>query len=103
MSKAREPDTAYHAARLRPQRTLAKLFANGRSQAVRLPKSFRMQGQAVLISRDGERIILEPLAAGPFDEVAWLAKVRAIASRSRPGGSRATLADILADMRDEAR
>ncbi|MHB8253505.1 MAG: antitoxin [Acidiferrobacter sp.] len=39
----------------------AKLFLNGRSQAVRLPKAFRFEGQAeVLIERDGDRVILRP-------------------------------------------
>ncbi len=39
----------------------AKLFQNGRSQAVRLPKAFRFEGMAeVLIERDGERVILSP-------------------------------------------
>jgi antitoxin VapB len=37
----------------------AKLFQNGRSQAVRLPKEFRFEGESeVFIARDGERIIL---------------------------------------------
>ncbi len=39
----------------------AKLFANGRSQAVRLPKEFRLPGREVLIRRDGTRIVLQPL------------------------------------------
>lgn len=39
----------------------AKVFQNGRSQAVRLPKAFRIQGTEVKISRDGSRIILEPI------------------------------------------
>ena len=39
----------------------AKLFTNGRSQAVRLPKAFRFEGVSeVLIERDGDRIILRP-------------------------------------------
>lgn len=39
----------------------AKLFMNGGSQAVRLPKSYRFEGQdEVVISRDGRRVILEP-------------------------------------------
>ncbi len=39
----------------------AKLFLNGRSQAVRLPKAFRFDGVSeVFIERDGERIILSP-------------------------------------------
>ncbi len=46
----------------------AKLFDNGRSQAVRLPKEFRMPGKEVLIRRDGNRIILEPVEAS-FDSL----------------------------------
>lgn len=39
----------------------AKLFLNGRSQAVRLPKAFRFEGiTEVLIERDGDRVILSP-------------------------------------------
>lgn len=39
----------------------AKLFLNGRSQAVRLPKAFRFTGVTeVSIERDGERVILSP-------------------------------------------
>lgn len=39
----------------------AKLFKNGNSQAVRLPKEFRMAGDRVKISKKGKQIILEPL------------------------------------------
>ena len=39
----------------------AKLFMHGRSQAVRLPKEFRMPGKEVRVSRDGDRVILEPV------------------------------------------
>lgn len=39
----------------------AKLFLNGRSQAVRLPKAFRFEGLTeVYIQRDGDRVILSP-------------------------------------------
>jgi len=41
--------------------SIAKLFLNGRSQAVRLPKEFRMPGKAVNISHDGNKVILEPI------------------------------------------
>ena len=41
----------------------AKIFQNGRSQAIRLPKAFRLSGTEVKISREGNRIILEPLDA----------------------------------------
>jgi antitoxin VapB len=49
----------------------AKLFANGRSQAVRLPKEFRLPGTEVLIRREGDRIILEPLPDTPRDAKGW--------------------------------
>jgi antitoxin VapB len=38
----------------------AKLFKNGQSQAVRLPKEFRMVGIEVYIKKQGEAIILLP-------------------------------------------
>ena len=38
----------------------AKLFRNGGSQAVRLPKEFRFDGPGeVLVRREGRRVILE--------------------------------------------
>lgn len=38
----------------------AKLFKTGGSQAVRLPRAYRFQGQTeVLIKREGRRVILE--------------------------------------------
>lgn len=42
-------------------RVTAKLFKNGSSQAVRLPRAFRLPGKEVAIHREGDRIILEPL------------------------------------------
>jgi antitoxin VapB len=38
----------------------AKLFRTGGSQAVRLPKEFRLEGSEVYVLREGERIILLP-------------------------------------------
>ncbi len=38
----------------------AKLFQNGRSQAVRLPKEFRMRGKEVKISKEGNKITYIP-------------------------------------------
>jgi len=41
----------------------AKLFANGRSQAVRLPKEFRFEGSEVRIRRGfNGAVVLEPIA-----------------------------------------
>jgi antitoxin VapB len=59
----------------------AKLFKNGRSQAVRLPREFRFEGTEVAIRRDpatGE-VVLAPAQAEPgisFDE--WFALYDAI-------------------------
>lgn len=39
----------------------AKIFQNGKSQAIRLPKEFRMEGKEVYIKREGEAIILLPI------------------------------------------
>jgi len=39
----------------------AKLFTTGGSQAVRLPKAFRFEGDEVLIRREGHAVILEPV------------------------------------------
>lgn len=38
----------------------AKLFLNGRSQAVRLPKDFQFSGNDVLIQKVGDAVILVP-------------------------------------------
>jgi len=38
----------------------AKLFQNGRSQAVRLPKEFRFSGTQVFIKRVGNTVLLIP-------------------------------------------
>jgi len=55
----------------------AKLFENGRSQAVRLPKEYRFKGDEVRISKIGEIVMLFPNneewsgfleAAGMFSE-----------------------------------
>jgi virulence-associated protein VagC len=47
----------------------AKLFQNGGSQAVRLPQSCRFPEDAteVVVRREGNRIILEPVDAWPDD------------------------------------
>jgi antitoxin VapB len=54
----------------------AKLFRNGGSQAVRIPKDFRFDGDQVIIEkRDGGLFI----RAKPVDELAWLEKLQALA------------------------
>jgi antitoxin VapB len=53
----------------------AKLFQNGSSQAVRLPREFRFKGDKVRIRRVGQSVLLEPLADDPE---AWLAELKKI-------------------------
>ena len=53
----------------------AKLFTHGRSQAVRLPKEFRLPGKEVRVSRVGNRVILEPIARSPDDVAAVFAEI----------------------------
>ena len=50
----------------------AKLFRNGRSQAVRLPREFRFEGDEVLIRQMGSGVLLEPRIA---DVQQWFAKL----------------------------
>ena len=38
----------------------AKLFKNGQSQAVRLPKEFRLEGESVFIHHLGNYVVLVP-------------------------------------------
>jgi antitoxin VapB len=50
----------------------AKIFQHGRSQAVRLPKEFRLPGTEVQVRRVGRGVLLEPINE-PFDVQAWFA------------------------------
>lgn len=51
--------------------TTAKLFRNGRSQAVRLPKEFRFEGNEVSIRREGEAVVLEPVRPQAWPDGYW--------------------------------
>jgi antitoxin VapB len=42
---------------------VAKIFTTGRSQAVRLPKQYRFDGDSVLIKRVGNAVVLLPRSA----------------------------------------
>jgi antitoxin VapB len=48
-----------------PPSRYASLFRNGRNQAVRIPKEFELGGDRVRITKDGERLILEPVIEQP--------------------------------------
>ncbi|AQR63354.1 transcriptional regulator [Brevundimonas sp. LM2] len=50
----------------------------GRSQAVRLPKAFRVEGDRVRVRREGNRIVLEPMFASTEEWLAALDQYRDI-------------------------
>ena len=52
----------------------AKLFWTGRSQAVRLPRAYRIDGDAVRIRRAGAAVVLEPLPVS----WAWLDRLQPV-------------------------
>jgi len=57
----------------------AKLFWNGRSQAVRLPKEFRFEGERVRVKRVGAGVLLEPVSAEKDETVEeWFARIDAL-------------------------
>ena len=56
---------------------IAKLFRNGRSQAVRLPREFRFEGTEVRVRRVPEGVLLESLS---FDPKEWFARMDALRS-----------------------
>ena len=57
--------------------TMARLFKNGRSQAVRLPREFRFEGDRVRVRRAGKGVLVEPM----FTDVSeWFAELDRFAS-----------------------
>ncbi len=62
-----------------PKSADAKLFWNGRSQAVRLPKEFRFAGDRVRVTRMGAGVLLEPVSnAVKETPEEWFARIDAI-------------------------
>ena len=57
--------------------TTAKLFKNGRSQAVRLPREFRFDGDRVRVRRAGRGVLVEPVVT---DVAAWFAELNRFAA-----------------------
>lgn len=54
----------------------AKLFRNGRSQAVRLPREFRFAGDRVRVRRVGRGVLVEPMFANVSEWFAELDRLR---------------------------
>ena len=47
-----------------------RLFKNGRNQAVRIPREFELPGKQVVIRKEGDRLVIEPVI--PKSLIAWL-------------------------------
>ena len=45
----------------------AKIFKNGRSQAIRLPKDFRFNGNEVFIKKTAQGVLLIPKETSPWE------------------------------------
>ncbi|MFL5286825.1 MAG: antitoxin [Rhodopila sp.] len=41
-----------------------RLFRNNRNQAIRIPVEFELPGSEAIISRDGDRLIIQPVRKG---------------------------------------
>src|ERR1039458_5222308 len=76
--------------------TNARLFWNGRSQAVRLPKEFRFEGERVRVTRMGAGILLEPVPETKKETVEeWFARIDALKGDPLfPEGRKQNLAPI---------
>jgi len=79
-----------------PKPVDAKLFWNGRSQAVRLPKEFRFEGDRVQVSRMGAGVLIEPLPPVEKETVEeWFARIDALKGDPLfPEGRKQNLAPI---------
>ena len=43
----------------------ARLFRNGRNQALRIPREFELEADEVIIYRDDDRLVVEPVPRAP--------------------------------------
>jgi len=59
-----------------PQRR-ARLFRNGRNQTLRIPREFELPGDEVIILKEGNRLILQPVPKRP-DLLALLSELEPI-------------------------
>ncbi|NCO19516.1 MAG: AbrB/MazE/SpoVT family DNA-binding domain-containing protein [Gammaproteobacteria bacterium] len=42
----------------------ARLFRNGRNQALRIPREFELEGEEAIIRKEGDRLVVEPVRKG---------------------------------------
>ncbi len=64
---------------------IAKVFTQGNSQAVRLPKEFRVEDDELLIKKSGDSIVLTPKGASRWKNLkAGMAQFRGAVERHQP-------------------
>ncbi len=87
-SAIKQVKPAKRTAKLEGRPATAKLFRNGRSQAVRLPKEFQFEGKEVLVSRtETGAVLLEPVLSTPERWQAFFDKLDSYdAGDPMPGG-----------------
>jgi antitoxin VapB len=71
----------YHRERPMSETGTAKIFMHGRSQAVRLPKEFRLPGKEVRVRRVGRGVLLEPVEQSLADIRAVFAEIDRLGGR----------------------
>jgi antitoxin VapB len=74
----------------------AKLFKNGDSQAVRLPREFRFAGNEVLIKRTGAAVVLLPKSKSWETLLSSLDQFSGdfMSERGQPGGAAARITGL---------
>ena len=45
------------------------LFRNGRNQAIRIPREFKLEGTEAIIHKEGDKLIIEPVRKKNFKEL----------------------------------
>lgn len=74
------------------ERKVAKLFTNGRSQAVRIPKEYRFEGSEVYVEKEGDRVVLSPKRVSTwrefFEEVPVVSDDFSVEPRDMPAEER---------------
>jgi antitoxin VapB len=72
--------------------TTARLFTNGRSQAVRIPKEYRFEGSRVRVRRVGRGVLVEPIFGSAR---AWFVELDRVGTEPfMPGGRRQPVAPV---------
>lgn len=72
----------------------AKLFRTGGSQALRLPKAFRFEGDTVVLRRTHAGVLISPAKTGAVQLRARLLAIAASGSGDFPGRARSATADL---------